>query len=70
MKNFSIEVRPGSLKAVRQAFDLFGKERVDRGSWDSPVWVFGLSPQEVEIARKKLQDSRTKVRVLETATAA
>lgn len=50
MKN--VMLSPGSMGVAAHAIDLFGLERVAVGGWATPVWVEGLSEDEIEFARE------------------
>ena len=50
MKN--IRLVPGSMGVAAHAVDLFGAERVNPGSWTTPVWVTNLSDDEVMFAKE------------------
>ena len=54
MKLIDAFISPASAKAALLAFDLFGRERVDPGSWASPVRVFGLTQDEFDAAQELL----------------
>jgi hypothetical protein len=45
-----ISIAPGSMGVAKHAIDLFGMDRVDAGSWNTPVHVADLNEEEVEFA--------------------
>lgn len=48
----TIRISPGCMGVLNLAIDLFGIERVDPGSFATPVWVRDLEEEEVEFARE------------------
>lgn len=53
-----MNITPGSMGAVSVAIDLFGIERIDPGSWMTPVKVMvdGISDDDVRAATQLLSD--------------
>ncbi|MBI2626313.1 MAG: hypothetical protein HYW69_01830 [Candidatus Nealsonbacteria bacterium] len=47
-----IMIVPGSMGAAKQAIGLFGIERVEIGTWMTPVWVNDLSEDEIVFAEE------------------
>lgn len=45
---------PGSMSAALVVMDLFGRDRVDAGSWPGPVYVNDVTVDELSIARELL----------------
>ena len=60
---FKITIYPGSMAVVSDAIDLFGIDRVDPGSWTTPVWVKGLSEDEVKAARELFSEKGKEISV-------
>lgn len=49
---FRIAVGPGSMGVAGLALDLFGIERVDPGTWATPVYANRLTTEEVAFAKE------------------
>ena len=47
-----IAIYPGSMGVAGHAIDLFGAQRVNPGTWASPVYVNGLSKDEASFAKE------------------
>lgn len=51
-----IGLTPGSMGVAKHAIDLFTLERVEVGTWLSPVWVNNLSEEEVKFAEEYFKE--------------
>jgi hypothetical protein len=49
-----IALTPGSMGLVSVAIDLFGIDRVDPGTWTTPVYVRDVTADEISAARELL----------------
>jgi len=47
-----IAISPGSMGVVGHAIYLFGAQKVNPGTWTSPVYVNGLSKDEASFAKE------------------
>lgn len=48
----TIRISPGCMGVLNLAIDLFGIERVDPGSFATPVWVRDLEEEDVAFAKE------------------
>lgn len=59
-----VKITPGSAGAAICAADLFGHDRVEPGTWASPVIVRDLSDEEAVFAQEFFTEQDLVVRVL------
>ncbi len=59
----NIEVTQGSMGVVALAVDLFGINRIDPGSWGTPVYVYDLTEDEYKFAIEFFAEYDLKVSV-------
>jgi hypothetical protein len=52
---------PGTMGAAVVVVDLFGADRVDPGSWPGPVYVYGVTDDELEAAGELLGELGLKI---------
>lgn len=52
----NVIVFPGSMGVVQHSIDLFGIDRVDPGSWMTPVVIVNLTDEEAAFAKEYFEE--------------